>query len=127
MPLITLKKPLRPPWINDDVMRLIRKKRRLWKRIKSNESAELFDKCKVLRTETNKRIDAGCLSYLHFLSHEKLQNKWSFHSMKSESKRAPETVLYGSYSSSVLTSKVELLNNYVTFDPFLRNHKVTLT
>ena len=26
--------------------------------------------------------------------------------MKSESKRAPETVLYGSYSSSVLTSKV---------------------
>ena len=47
--------------------------------------------------------------------------------MKSESKQAPETVLYGSYSSSVVTSKVELLNKYVTFDPFIRNLKVTLT
>ena len=89
MPLITLKKSLRLPWSDDDIMKLIRKKKRLWKRIKSNESAELFDKCKALRTETNKRIDTGCLSYLHTLSHEKLQNNptgtsgLSFHSMRS--------------------------------------------
>ena len=67
------------------------------------ESAEVFDKCKALRTKTNKQIDAGFLSYLHTLSHEKLQNNPTgtsgliFHSMRSESKRAPETVLYGSY------------------------------
>ena len=48
MPLITLKKSLRLLWIDDDIMKLIREKKRLWKRIKSNESAELFDKCKAL-------------------------------------------------------------------------------
>ena len=37
-----------------------------------NESAELFEKFKVLRRETKKGIDAGYRSYLHTLS-EKLQ------------------------------------------------------
>ena len=82
----------------------------------TNESAELLEKFKVLRRETKKRIDAGYRSYLHTLS-EKLQENpklsWSFHSMKSKSKRIPETVqCVGNYSSSYLTSKVELFNSY---------------
>ena len=115
IPLITLKKRSRPPWIDNDIMKLIRKKKRLWKRIKSNNSVELFEKFKALRRETKKQIDAGYRSYLHTLS-EKLQDNpkhfWSFHSMKSKSKRIPETVVYGNYSSSDLTSKVELFNSY---------------
>ncbi|PFX27691.1 RNA-directed DNA polymerase from mobile element jockey [Stylophora pistillata] len=60
------EKRSRPPWIDNDVMRLIRKKKkRLWKLIKSGESAELFEKFKVLRRVTKKRIDTGYRSYLH--------------------------------------------------------------
>ena len=73
IPLITLKKCPQPPWIDNVVMKLIRKKKRQWKCIKSKESADLFEKFKALRRETKKRIDAGYCSYLHTLS-EKLQD-----------------------------------------------------
>ena len=118
IPLIILKKRSRPPWIDNDIIKLIRKKKRLWKRIKSNDSAELFEKFKALKRETRKRIGAGYRSYLHTLP-EKLEDNpkhfWSFHSMKSKSKRVPETVVYGNYSSSDLASKVELFNSCFRF------------
>ena len=38
----TLKRRSRPPWIDNEIMKLIRKKKKLWKRLKTNGSADLF-------------------------------------------------------------------------------------
>lgn len=48
-----LKHKSRPPWINKDVMKLVRKKKALWKRLKNNPSLELTSKFKLLRKETH--------------------------------------------------------------------------
>ena len=48
----TLKRRSRPPWIDNEIMKLIRKKKKLWKRLKTNGSADLFLKFKVLRRKT---------------------------------------------------------------------------
>lgn len=55
IPQITLKRRSRPPWINNEIMKLVRKKKRLWKRLKSSGSQALFMRLKDLRkkTETN--------------------------------------------------------------------------
>ena len=52
IPQRTLKRRSRPPWIDNEIMKLIRKKKKLWKRLKTNESADLFLKFKVLRRKT---------------------------------------------------------------------------
>ena len=36
----TLKRRSRPPWIDNEIMKLIRKKKKLWKRLKTNGSAD---------------------------------------------------------------------------------------
>ncbi|XP_068684890.1 uncharacterized protein [Montipora foliosa] len=48
IPRITLKRRSRPPWINNETMKLIRKKKRLWNRLKSSGSQDLFMKFKDL-------------------------------------------------------------------------------
>ena len=47
IPQRTLKRRSRPPWIGNEIMKLIRKKKKLWKRLKTNGSADLFLKFKV--------------------------------------------------------------------------------
>ena len=42
VPLITLRGRSRPPWITFEVMKLVRKKKALWKRWKCKNSPELF-------------------------------------------------------------------------------------
>ena len=44
----TLKRRSRPPWIDNEIMKLIRKKKKLWKRLKTNGSADLFLKLRIL-------------------------------------------------------------------------------
>ena len=56
IPQRTLKRRSRPPWIDNEIMKLIRKKKKLWKRLKTNGSADLFLKFKDLRRKTKKLI-----------------------------------------------------------------------
>ena len=106
-----------PPAIPKVIMKLIRKKKKLWKRLKASESQELFLKIKFkdLGRKTKKLID---LSYYQLLLKSlsgKLQENpkhfWSFYS-RSKAKRIPETVIYENVHSSDLQSKVELFNNF---------------
>ena len=48
-----LKQKARPPWIDKDVMKLVSKKKALWKRLKNNPSTELISNFKLLRKETH--------------------------------------------------------------------------
>ena len=115
IPQITLKRRSRPPWICNDIMKLIRKKRKLWKQVKSNGSRGIFLKFKELRKETKRLINTSYYNYLKSLS-GKLQDNpkhfWSFYSVKSKTKRIPETVIYDNVCSTDTSSKVELFNKF---------------
>ena len=63
-------------------MKLIRKKKKLWKRLKTNGSADLFLKFKDLRRKTKKLISSSYQQYLQCLS-GKLQENISGHSILS--------------------------------------------
>lgn len=54
IPQITLKRHSRPPWICNDIMKLIRKKRKLWNQVKSNGSVDIFLKFKELKKKTKR-------------------------------------------------------------------------
>ena len=56
----TLKQCSGPPQIDNKTMKLIRKKKRLWKNLKTNGSADLFLKFKDLRRKTKKLINSRC-------------------------------------------------------------------
>ena len=115
IPQITLKRRSRPPWICNDIMKLIRKKRKLWKQVKSNGSPGIFLKFKELRKETKRLINTSYYNYLKSLS-GKLQDNpkhfWSFYSVKSKTKRIPETVINDNVCSTDTSSKVELFNKF---------------
>lgn len=52
VPKMKLRGISRPPWIDKDVLRLVRKKKAMWKRLKSDTSLELTSKFKLLRKQT---------------------------------------------------------------------------
>ena len=68
IPTMKLKQKARPPWIDKDVMKLVRKKKALWKRLKNNPSTELTSNFKVLRKETKKLISSKYCKYLKSLA-----------------------------------------------------------
>ena len=62
-------------------MKLIRKKKRLWKSLKTNGSADLFLKFKDLRRKTKKLINSRYQQYLQSLSGKLQENPkhfWAF-------------------------------------------------
>ena len=92
-------------------MKLIRKKKKLWKRLKTNGSADLFLKFKDLKRKTKKLINSSYQQYLQSLSGKLQENPkhfWAFYSIKSKTKRIPETVIYEDTRSRDLNSKVKL-------------------
>ena len=48
IPQRTLKRRFRPPCLDNEITKLIRKKKKLWKRLKTNGSADLFLKLRIL-------------------------------------------------------------------------------
>ena len=96
-------------------MKLIRKKRKLWKQVKSNGSPDTFLKFKELRKKTKRLINTSYYNYLQSLS-GKLQDNpkhfWTFYSVKSKTKRIPVTVIYDNVCSTDASSKAELFNKF---------------
>ena len=115
IPRISLKRRSRPPWICNDIMKLIRKKRKLWKQVKSNGSPDIFLKFKELRKKTKRLINTSYHNYLQSLS-GKLQDSpkhfWTFYSVKSKTKRIPDSVIYDNVCSTDASSKAELFNKF---------------
>ena len=92
-------------------MKLIRKKRALWKRMKITSSPDLFTRFKQLRKQTKKFIATSYHQYLQSIS-EKLKvdpkKFWSFHAIKS--KRLLAVVTYKDTSASESVHKAALFN-----------------
>ena len=85
------------------MMKLIRKKRKLWKQFKSNDLLGVFLKFKELRKKTKRLINTSYYNHLQSLS-GKLQDNpkyfWSFYSVKSKTKRIPDTIIYDNVCST---------------------------
>ena len=115
VPRIILRGRSRPPWITAEIMRLIRKKKALWKRMKITSSPDLSVRFKQLRKQTKKCIATSYHQYLQSLS-EKLKvdpkTFWSFHAIKLKTKRLPTVVTYKDRSASESVDKAALFNEF---------------
>ena len=115
VPQTKLRRHSRPPWIDNDVMKLVRKKKFLWKRLENNSDVDLFSRFKLLRMQTKKLISLKYSLYLKSLS-EHLKNNpkkfWSFHSLKSKTRRIPPVATYKLESASDPAEKASLFNEF---------------
>ena len=110
-----LRRHSRPPWIDNDVMKLVKKKKALWKRLKNNSDIDLFSRFKLLRKQTKRLISLKYSLYLKSLSEDLKNNPkkfWSFHSLKSKIRRIPPVVTYNLKSASDLAEKASLFNEF---------------
>ena len=119
IPTMKLKQKARPPWIAKDVIKLVRKKKAIWKRLKNNPSTELTSNFKLPRKETKKLISSNYCKYFKSLADKLKSNPekfWSFHSIKSKSRRLPEVVTYSRVGKSAKnpTEKAHLFNEFVS-------------
>ena len=86
-----------PPWINKEILRLIKKKKKLWHELKAQPSQSLRQMFKDLRSTVKKIIRSEYHKYLQHLSDvlkENLKRFWFYHSIKSKSKRLPDISTY---------------------------------
>ena len=112
IPHFTVKRKTNPPWINKDVLHLIKKKKKLWRQLKAEPSESLSKKFKDLRSKTKKKIRSEYYKYLWHLSGVLKENPkrfWSYHSIKSKSKRLPDI---GTYNGIIATKPQEQANLY---------------
>ena len=96
-------------------MKLVRKKKKLWKKIKVSRCQELSCRFTTLRKRIKKLIQANYHCYLRSLP-EKLKTNpkqfWSFYSLKSKSRRIPQAVSYENIIATDPTKKPELFNRF---------------
>ena len=63
IPQVTLRRRSRPPWISNKIMKLVRKKKKLWKRQKASGSPDLLLKFKEMRKNTKQHIHLSYIQY----------------------------------------------------------------
>ena len=113
IPAFTVKKKINPPWITKDMIIMIKKKERLWRKLKARPSEALSQKFKELRRSVKQVIRSEYKRYLqHLASQLKVNAKrfWSYHSIKSKSKRLPEVITYNGRSATKPQEQANLFN-----------------
>ena len=116
IPKFIVKKKRNPPLITREVVKLVKKKRNLWGRLKSKPSVKLRERFKQLRSKTKKRIRSNYRKYLVKLSESLKDNPRrfsSFHSIKTKSRRLPESVFYEGVSTRKPSEQANLFNLHV--------------
>ena len=112
IPLFTVTRRTKPPWINKEILRLIEKKKRLWHQLKAQPSESLTQTFKDIRRKIKKLIRSEYHKYLQHLSDVLKENPkrfWSYHSIKTKSKRLPDI---STYSEIIATKPQEQANLY---------------
>ena len=113
IPTFTVRKKINPPWITKDILNKIKKKKRLWRKLKAHPSEALSSKFKELRRSVKRLIRSEYKRYLQHLSSQLKANPkrfWSYHSIKSKSKRLPEVITYNGRSVSKPQEQANLFN-----------------
>ena len=113
IPQFTVKRWTNPPWINKEILRLIKKKKKLWDQLKAQQSESLRQTFKDLRSTVKKLIRSEYHKYLQHLSDVLKENPkrfWSCHSIKSKSKRLPDISTYNGITATKPQEQANLLN-----------------
>ena len=113
IPIFTVKRRTNPPWINKEILCLIKKKKRLWHQLKAQPSESLSQKFKDLRSKIKKLIRSEYHKYLQHLSDVLKENPkrfWSYHSIKTKSKRLPDISTYNEIIATKPKEQANLFN-----------------
>ena len=113
IPLFTVTRRTKPPWINKEILRLIEKKKRLWHQLKAQPSESLTQTFKDIRRKIKKLIRSEYHKYLQHLSDVLKENPkrfWSYHSIKTKSKRLPDISTYGEIIATKPQEQANLYN-----------------
>ena len=103
----------RTPWITKEILNKITKKKRLWRKLKANPSEILSRKFKELRRSVKQLVRSENKRYLEHLSSQLKVNPkrfWSYHSIKSKSKRLPDVNTYNRRSAIKPHEQATLFN-----------------
>jgi hypothetical protein len=84
IPKIRIKDPNRPPWIDADVLHLIRKKERVRRKARITDSPYQWRKFRKIRSEVKKLIKFNKLNYIDKLGNSLKSNPkkfWSYYKL----------------------------------------------
>ena len=125
-PKMKLRHKSRLPWIDKELLRLVRKMKALRNRLKCNGFVEMTSEFKILRKETKRLISFKYIQDLKSLSDKLKTNRkmvWAFHSLKSRTKRFPEVITCRSkaMSPNYPSEKASLFNELFSTVFFCEN------
>ena len=113
-PSIHSEKKDKPPWINKEILRLIKKKK-LWHQLKAQPLQSLREKFKDLRSTVKKIIRSEYHKYLQHLSDVLKENPkrfWFYHSIKSKCKRPPDISTYNGIAATKPEEQANVVNTH---------------
>ena len=108
-----MQKKTNPSWITKEILNKIKKKKRLWRKLKARPSEILSRKFKELRRSVKQLVRSEYKRYLEHLSSQlkvNLKRFWSYHSIKSKSKRLPDVNTYNRRSAIKPHEQATLFN-----------------
>jgi hypothetical protein len=114
IPKISCKCRNSAPWIDPDIIKLVKKKERAWIKFKKTGNATYYDKFHSLRKKSKKLIKQKRADFISELSSSLKDNPkrfWSFYKVKHSSK-LPHVISYKSNSSDKPIEQASLFNGF---------------
>ena len=103
------------PWINPELKKSIRKKRRLWKQAKMSDNPDKWLKYKKLNNKVKDEVNKAYWSYVNNLVSslpEKPRKFWSFVKARTGISNIASCISHCGFSAYTPKSKGDLLNSY---------------
>ena len=115
IPKIKLKDAKSPRWIDGEIIKLSKKKKRLLKQAKQSNSAVHWDNYRLIRKQiktATKRKYRELLKDLQSDLKDDPKKFWNFYRSKTKSARIPKVVHLGSVKASTPAAKANLFNHF---------------
>lgn len=115
IPKIRIKDPNRPPWIDADVLHLIRKKERVRRKARLTDSPYQWEKFRKIRSEVKKLIKFNKRYYIDKLGYSLKTNPkkfWSYYKLITKTSRIPSEISYGQVNATKHMDQANLFNAF---------------
>lgn len=100
----------RPPWVDREIVLLLRKKNTLRRKAIARDTVYMWTKFRRLRAETKKLIKYKKKLYISNLG--QALKAWSYYKALNKTSRIPNTISYGNISATDSSSKANLFNMF---------------
>ena len=105
----------RSPWVDREIVLLLKKKNTLRRKAKSRNTVYLWTKFRRLRAEIKKLIKYKKKAYISNLGQDLKSNPkrfWSYYKALNKTNRIPNTILYGNITATDSISKANIFNTF---------------